>query len=94
MKEKETKQQELQSRRQFFKRAAKTALPILGAILLASTPLKTMASESGMANGRCTACSGSNCGITCRGICRDGCDGRCEGTCLGSCKYTCSGGSK
>ena len=32
------KNEELQSRREFFKKAAKGALPILGAILLAGMP--------------------------------------------------------
>ena len=30
---------EIQSRREFFKKAAKGALPILGAVLLASSPI-------------------------------------------------------
>ena len=36
--EKNKKNEELQSRREFFKQAAKGALPVLGAILLANTP--------------------------------------------------------
>lgn len=35
---KNEKNEELQSRREFFKKAAKGALPILGAIVLANAP--------------------------------------------------------
>lgn len=35
--EKNKNNEELQSRREFFKKAAKSALPILGAVVLAST---------------------------------------------------------
>ena len=36
--EKNEKNEELQNRREFFKKAAKSALPILGAIVLAGSP--------------------------------------------------------
>ena len=36
--EKNKQNEELQSRREFFKKAAKSALPILGAVVLASAP--------------------------------------------------------
>lgn len=81
---KEKREDGLQSRREFFRKAAKAALPILGAVVLANTPLKAIASENGMESGRCTACSGANCGITCRGLCRDNCEGTCKNTCRGS----------
>lgn len=44
MKEKKNKE-ELQSRREFFKKVAKGALPILGAIVLADTPAIVRAAE-------------------------------------------------
>ena len=44
--EKNKKKEELQSRRQFFKRAAKGALPILGAALLTQLPFLSQAHES------------------------------------------------
>jgi hypothetical protein len=37
--------EELQSRRDFFKKAAQKALPILGAVVLASTPLLSHAAN-------------------------------------------------
>lgn len=77
---KNKKNEELQSRRQFFKNAAKGALPILGAIVLANVPgIMNAASESPM------GCTG-----TCYGMCSNGCKG-CEYTCSGTCKNSCRG---
>ncbi len=79
---KNKKNEELQSRRQFFKNAAKGALPILGAIVLANVPgIMNAASESPMG---CTS-------TTCSGGCKNGCRG-CEYTCSGTCKNSCRGG--
>lgn len=91
------KNEELQSRREFFKRAAKGALPILGAIALANAPLLTKAAESPMGcTGTCYGtCYGSckGCSTTCTGTCSRACTGcstTCSGTCSGSCKNTCT----
>ena len=43
--EKNEKNEELQNRREFFKKAAKSALPILGAIVLAGAPQILKATE-------------------------------------------------
>ncbi len=70
----------LESRRDFFKKAAKSALPILGSIVLAN-PLIANAAKTAMG---------------CNGSCYTGCDGGCRKTCSGSCRYhclsTCKGG--
>ena len=71
--------EELQSRREFFKNAAKGALPILGAIVLASSPSIVKAAQ-----GKSMGCS-SNCSSTCRGGCWRGC--------LTGCKMGCKGGA-
>lgn len=76
------KNEELQSRRQFFKKAAKTALPILGAIVLANMPIIAQADV------RPSGCTGT-CYGTCYGACK-GCSTTCTGTCSGSCKNTCT----
>ena len=95
---KQNKNEELQSRREFFKRAAKGALPILGAIALANMPVIANAGESAMgckygcSTGCYTACQGS-CKSSCSGSCKNGCDG-CKYTCSGSCKNSCSGTCK
>lgn len=88
------KNEELQSRRDFFKNAAKGALPILGAVILASNPIVSHAAESmdpmGCRNGCYTTCSGS---------CKGGCSTRCENVCTGcgsacqnGCAVGCTGG--
>lgn len=79
---------ELQSRRQFFKKAAKGALPILGAIVLSQSPL--IGSASNISNG----CSRYGCGL-CTNSCTSNCKGGCQTTCSGGCKhYACKGVNK
>ena len=74
--------EELQSRREFFKNAAKAALPVVAAAVLANVPtMKTEASEAGQCNNWCTSCTGS-------------CTGACTGACARSCSGSCSGGCK
>lgn len=90
---KSEKKEELQSRREFFKRAAKGALPILGAIVLSNAPIFVRAAESegctcgSSCTGTCDGCSGS-----CKGTCRGcyGCSGTCDGTCRGTCRASCA----
>ena len=98
---KNKKNEELQSRRQFFKNAAKGALPILGAIALANVPVILKATESpvtgcqGSCSGLCQGCR--SCTGTCSGLCEGcrGCQGTCSGLCEGcrGCTGTCSGRS-
>ena len=71
------KNEELQSRREFFKKAAKAALPVVGAVVMASLP-NVMQAATG-------------CHSTCMGYCV-GCSGTCSGTCKGTCRSTCIGG--
>lgn len=83
MDEKMKKNEELQSRREFFKKAAKGALPILGAVLLANVPVIAKATEADP-----MGCSGY-CRGTCKGGCTGTCGGSCRGTCLTGCKTSC-----
>ncbi|MBQ3606162.1 MAG: Cys-Xaa-Xaa-Xaa repeat radical SAM target protein [Muribaculaceae bacterium] len=98
---KSNKNEELKSRRDFFKKAAKSALPILGAVVLASSPLVSKAAETAMGcNYGCAgACSGScfgscqyGCSSSCYGGCLTACEG-CRGGCTGSCSGACKGSS-
>ena len=76
----ENKNEELQSRREFFKSAAKAALPVLGAAVLSQLP--SIVSESPQYAWGCTsACKGS-----CTGKCTS-----CYGGCYGSCQSGCKG---
>lgn len=81
---------ELQSRRQFFKKAAKSTLPFLGAILLVSVP-KIVSAEGYNPTG-CYGCSGT-CKGSCRDTCRFGCNTTCRTHCTQACGATCKGGS-
>ena len=90
---------EIQSRREFFKNAAKKALPILGAIAMINSPVLVRAmeeqplTESPMGCNRESPCTGScyqGCGSTCKGSCRGDCTGRCTNTCKGSCSGKCT----
>lgn len=80
--------EELQSRREFFKKAAKGALPILGAIMLANAPNIVRAIESKKPMGCNYACEGG-CLENCAVGCKEGCLGSCKGTCHGSCANGC-----
>lgn len=95
--EKNKKNEELQSRREFFKKAAKGALPILGAIVLANAPVISKAAEESMGcNGGCLhSCGGvcsNGCHITCLGDCKGSCEQSCYRGCKNTCHGTCSGG--
>ena len=85
---KNEKNEELQSRREFFKKAAKGALPILGAIALAGAPGVVKAAEEAM---DCNYSCSYSCSNSCRGTCYGGCSGSCGGACSFSCQNTCEG---
>ena len=85
--------EELQSRREFFKKAAKGALPILGAIILANAPvIANAAKESPMGcNNSCYRGCASRCSGRCQTTCNVSCQNHCRDNCGATCKYTCSG---
>lgn len=77
------KNEELQSRREFFKKAAKGALPILGAIVLANVP-NALSAAGGCT---CASCVGG-CGTACFQACANGCTtSSCKGGCRGHGRY-------
>ncbi len=92
--------EELQSRREFFKKAAKGALPIIAAVALSGMPSVIKATEDpsmGCDFGCDTGCSSScytTCRMMCSGSCKGGCQGQCTGACARSCSGTCSGSTK
>ena len=90
---KKNKNEELQSRRQFFKKSAKGALPILGALLLPQVFKSFTASAAEMGcKGYCSQHCSSGCKSTCSGNCAGGCKGTCQGGCERSCGGTCRRG--
>ena len=90
---KKERNEELQSRREFFKNAAKGVLPILGAIALANIPLVANATNTNSTG--CTTCYGACYGCTgsCAGKCLDACTS-CSGLCQGTCKGMCYNSGK
>lgn len=72
------KQENLQSRREFFKSAAKAALPVISAVVLSQLPIHAEAARG------CHSCSGT---------CYTGCTGGCRTACNTSCKMGCRGGA-
>lgn len=84
------KKDELQNRREFFKRAAKGALPILGAIVLANVPNVLKASDTepmGCRNSCYHGCHAS-CTGRCANTCNVSCKNHCRDNCGATCKYT------
>lgn len=70
------KNEELQSRREFFKKAAKAALPVVGAVVLSSLPIAEAKAQYG-------------CDYNCSGSCSKGCYGGCDQYCQNDCSNTC-----
>lgn len=101
-KNKKQKKEELQSRRDFFKKVAKATLPVLGAIALSQVPILSQAKENegemgcdwgcqGGCMGSCGRACSFDCTNSCRGYCTGGCKGSCQSTCRGTCASSCSG---
>ena len=83
---------ETQNRRQFFKEAAKKALPILGIVALMSNPMiaNAMENEATGCNNGCTGSCNYTCSGTCVGACSQQCKGSCKGTCSATCREVCT----
>ena len=81
----ETKANEIQSRRSFFRNLAKATLPVISAVVVSNLPMKIQAATPGVCSGcigYCTGCQFS-CDKSCSGKCLNTCDG-CDGGCSGS----------
>ena len=79
------KNEELQSRREFFKSAAKAALPVLA---IAAFGTSMLTSCDGHNSSGCSGCSGS-CSKSCSGGCDGGCSGDCDDGCTADCWNGC-----
>lgn len=82
----------LQGRREFFKEAAKKALPIIGAVALLSNPViaKAVEKEKTGCQNDCTFSCSNSCLRTCSHTCEGGCGYNCEGTCWDKCTDKCT----
>lgn len=93
---------ELSNRRDFFKKAARKILPLLGAITVGPILLSSCeTSEPSGGNNNSSSSSGSSrcgglCTFNCRNECRlnavwapTSCNGNCKGACYSTCKTSC-----
>lgn len=99
------KKPEVQSRREFFKKTAKSVLPIMGILISTHVPIiakgnthMAMGCETtcwGACTVTCFGCSGKCTGCTgsCTGVCT-GCENMCKETCRLGCQRECQGGCK
>ena len=105
MEENHQKKNELQSRREFFKEAAKRALPVVALILTPSffascekdfyTKGRSICEEcTGSCGNNCSGSCGSSCSSDCTNGCKGACSAACTATCTGSCKGSCSSSCK
>ena len=83
------KQEEIQTRREFFKKAAKSALPVLAATVLSNIPFLKAEAQYGCSYGCSYSCD-LNCDNSCYRSCSGGCDRHCQNDCSGSCASTCT----
>ena len=86
------KNDDLQSRRDFFKKAGKSILPVLGIVMLSSFPTIVNAAEK--TTSGCNANCESTCETGCYTSCHVACGGSCKGGCINSCSGSCKGSSK
>ncbi len=97
---KKIKQKEdLKSRRDFFKIAAKGVLPIFGLTILGQTILTSCDKLDDITG--CSDCSGgcevsceNECGGTCKSGCYTGCSSGCKSGCIRYCSSVCTRVSK
>lgn len=84
--------EELQSRREFFKKAAKAALPVVGAVVLASLPISKSLAATGCDYDCSNSCS-KGCKGSCEEYCRNDCSNQCQWGCKNGCLDSCYGGA-
>ena len=99
------KNAEVQSRREFFKKAAKTALPILGVVVFGPSVLASCDKDDYSGGGSSSGCKSckSTCSAHCMSTCKFNavsspsyslCKGTCKGVCYQTCRGTCMSASK
>ena len=79
--EEKNKNEELQSRREFFKKTAQNVLPFLGVVAL--SPLLTSCDPDDDDDGP------RGCGNSCSGSCEGDCAGDCDDNCTADCWNGC-----
>lgn len=80
------------SRRSFFRSTIKSVLPILTLLVLPSwVHAKKLSYTPSTCHGTCTGTCTRTCTGTCMGLCAVTCGGACNATCLHSCRGSCRG---
>lgn len=93
----DNEKEKLQTRREFFRNAAKAVLPIIGALALSGIPRVVKAAESPATDcvyASCTTMCANNCSGYCRGECTNACNRGCSTYCNGGCSGTCRWSSR
>lgn len=80
------KNAEVQSRRDFFKKAAKTALPIFGIAVFGPSLLTSCEPDDDDSGGSSSGC-GKSCSGSCDGDCAGDCDDGCWTACISACVH-------
>ena len=81
--ENKKKNEELQSRRQFFKKAGKAALPIIGVMAFGNLLFTSCSKDKDDEPSKPSGCNG------CSGSCSNSCSGSCEESCSAACAFNC-----
>lgn len=84
--EKKMNNEELQSRREFFKKAVKGVLPVLGVVVLGPSILSSCDTTPNKPT--------SSCGSSCKALCRNTCSLTCAASCNQGCKSNCARSSR
>ena len=86
---KDKEKEELQTRREFFKKAAKNVLPIVAAIALSGMPEIVKATEKTPMGCNSYDCQ-NGCRYSCTRVCNSSCKGSCQNDCYSSCYRGCN----
>ena len=85
------KDNELKNRREFFKEAAKKALPVIGLVAFSNVlPVLSSCSKENYDCTDCTAECSSGCMTSCEGSSQSYNCAACSSTCSGACKTACT----
>lgn len=82
-------EEELQSRREFFKNAAKSALPMFAIAAFGPSLLSSCEKEDSKSSSSKSSSSSSGCGKSCSGSCDGDCAGDCDDGCWTACIAAC-----
>lgn len=85
--DKEERNEEILSRREFFKKTAQNVLPFLGVMAFGS--LLTSCEPFDYGGGSSSGGSSSGCGKSCSGSCEGDCAGDCDDGCWTACIAAC-----